>query len=126
VQETTKYFLTTNFAELIAFFLAKWSKLYRWWRGGSTGRGITEEGRKAADEYSRAMAIYYCQRLCGYAWQEVADCFSLTHSGGVSSAVRVVEEKIERVEFKKRLCEIREGLNLTKLTLIVFLTLTIK
>jgi len=64
----------------------------------------------------RQMAIYCCQRVCGYAQQEVADCFSLTHRGSVSSSVRVIEEKIERIGFKKRLNEIEEELNLTKLT----------
>jgi len=62
----------------------------------------------------RQMAIYCCQRVCGYAQQEVADCFSLTHRGSVSSSVRVIEEKIERIGFKKRLNEIEEELNLTK------------
>ena len=46
--------------------------------------------------------------------QKVADCFSLTHRGSVSSSVRVIEEKIERIGFKKRLNEIEEELNLTK------------
>ena len=58
----------------------------------------------------RQMAIYCCQRVCGYAQQEVADCFSLTHRGSVSSSVRVIEEKIERIGFKKRLNEIEEEL----------------
>ena len=37
--------------------------------------------------------------------------FSLTHRGSVSSSVRVIEEKIERIGFKKRLNEIEEELN---------------
>ena len=35
----------------------------------------------------RQISIYCCQRVCGYAQQEVADCFSLTHRGSVSSSV---------------------------------------
>jgi len=34
--------------------------------------------------------------VCGYAQQEVADCFSLTHRGSVSSSVRVIEEKLHK------------------------------
>ena len=64
----------------------------------------------------RQMAIFCCQRLGGYTQQDVADYFSLTHRGSVSSAVKVIEGRIERTDLGDRLDEIRQRLNFTKLT----------
>jgi len=64
----------------------------------------------------RQIAIYCCQRLGGYTQQDVADYFSLTHRGSVSSAVSVIEGRIERADIGDRLDEIRQRLNFTKLT----------
>ena len=44
------------------------------------------------------MAFYCCQILGGYSQQEVADCFSLTHRGNVSSPAKIIEGKIERID----------------------------
>ena len=76
-------------------------EMFLWWRGCLAREEILEKNRgRQPINIPRQMAMYCCQRVCGYAQQEVADCFSLTHRGGVSSSVRVIEEE----------------LNLTKLT----------
>ena len=64
----------------------------------------------------RQVAIYCCQRRGGYTQQDVAECFSLTHRGSVSSAVKVIEGRIETTDLSERLDEIRRRLNFTKLT----------
>lgn len=65
----------------------------------------------------RQVAIYCCQRHGGQTQQEVANYFSLTHRGSVSSAVRIIESRVGGDDLGKRLYEVRQGLNFTKLAL---------
>ena len=64
----------------------------------------------------RQVAIYCCQRVSGGSQQEVAEKFSLTHRGSVSSAVKSIGGRLENGDLKEAFIEIKSGLNLTKLS----------
>ena len=64
----------------------------------------------------RQVGIYCSQRLGGYTQKQVAEYFSLSHRGGVSSAVKIIGHRLQSGDLKIRLDEIRDGLNFTKLT----------
>ena len=64
----------------------------------------------------RRVAMHCGQRLGGYSQKEIATYFSLSHPGGVASAVKSVEDKVGDGELKRQLAQIRQDLNVVKTT----------
>ena len=77
--------------------------------------GHKKRGRQVKN-VPRQVAIYCCQRLSGGSQKEVAEKFSLTHRGSVSSAVRSIGGRLEIGDLKEAFMEIKSGLKLTKLS----------
>jgi len=54
----------------------------------------------------------YCgQRLGDYCYRDIAEYFSLSHPGGVASAIKSVREELEVGELNKQLMRIQRDLN---------------
>ena len=74
-----------------------------------------KQGRQTKN-VARQVAIYYCQRLGLHKQKEIAEYFSLSHRGSISSTVFAIESQAETSTFKKLLAQVRCDLNLTKRT----------
>ena len=80
-------------------------------------REITmKKGGRQVQNIPRQVGIYCAQRLGRYSQKQVADYFSLSHRGGVSSAVKVIGHRLQAGDLKNQLDEIKDGLYFTKLT----------
>ena len=65
---------------------------------------------------ARQVGIFGCQRLGLHKQKDIAEYFSLSHRGSVSSAINAIEGSIESGYLKNRFDQIRRDLNFTKRT----------
>ena len=76
---------------------------------------MKKQGRQKRN-IARQVAIFGCQRLGLHKQKYIAEYFSLSHRGSVSSAINAIEGSIESGDLKNRFNQIRRGLNFTKRT----------
>ena len=76
---------------------------------------MKKQGRQKRN-IARQVAIFSCQRLGLHKQKDIAEYFSLSHRGSVSSAISAIEGSIESGNLKNRFNQIRRDLNFTKRT----------
>lgn len=84
--------------------------------GISVEKILTRNHGRQSKNLARQVAIYCCQRKGLHKQKEIAEYFSLSHRGSVSSTINAVETQLESVDLIKRLNEISRKLNFTKRT----------
>ena len=76
---------------------------------------MKKQGRQKRN-IARQVAIFGCQRLGLHKQKDIAEYFSLSHRGSVSSAISAIEGSIESGDLKNHFNQIRRNLNFTKRT----------
>lgn len=72
---------------------------------------VDKQTGKKEKNIPRRVAMYCGQRLGDYCYRDIAEYFSLSHPGGVASAIKSVREELEVGELNKQLMRIQRDLN---------------
>ena len=84
--------------------------------GISVEQILTRSHGRQSKNLARQVAMYCCQRKGHHKQRDIAEYFSLSHRGSVSSTINAVEVQLDSMVLKKRLIEISRSLNFTKRT----------